>query len=84
VMSRGKAKKPKTSQYDEQVIVLLNRTTVTRDFLKNAIADKILHKASRYDNCKVFVKEADKKSLFGSDNAAVTICLCGELKLVSL
>jgi hypothetical protein len=78
-MSRGKAQKPKTSQDDEQVIVLLNKTTVTCDFLKNATPDKILQKAS-----KVFVKKADKKSFFGSDNAAVTVCLCGELKLVSL
>jgi hypothetical protein len=84
VMSRGKAKKAKTFQDDEQVIILLNRTTITCGFFKNATADEILQKASRYDNCKVFVKIADKESLFGSDNAVVIIYLCGELKLVSL
>jgi hypothetical protein len=83
-MSRGKSKKTKTFQDDEQVIVLLNKTTVTCDFLKNATADEILQKASRYDNCKVFVKEADKESLFGSDEAVVIVCLYGKLKLVLL
>ena len=74
-MSGKKAAKKQKVSNDDIVVVFLNKQTVTHEFLKNGTDEDIMKKATRYDNCKVFVEQKHKEGLFGKKNSEVTVCL---------